>query len=100
MSVVGATTEVEFQFCVWSSGGGWRGRGVSWSNVAAGRFPASLHFWQTNRPARSCTHVVATCGRTEIDIARYLAARALDFQPWDAPSLLPAIDPDREVCGS
>jgi len=60
MSVVGATTEVEFQFGVWSSGGGWRGRGVSWSNVAAGRFPAFLHFWQTNRPARSCTNVVGT----------------------------------------
>ena len=22
--------------------------------------PAFLHFWQTNRPARSCTHVVGT----------------------------------------
>jgi hypothetical protein len=39
MSVVGVTTEVGFQFCVWSSGGGWRGRGASWSIVAAGRFP-------------------------------------------------------------
>ena len=44
MSVVGVTTEVGFQFCVWSSGGGWRGRGASWSIVAAGRFPAFLHF--------------------------------------------------------
>jgi len=49
MSVVGVTTEVGFQFCVWFSGGDWRERGASWSIVGAGRFPTFLHFWQTSR---------------------------------------------------
>src|SRR6202035_4634967 len=42
------------------SGGVCRWRGASSSSVAAGRVPTFLHFWQANRLARSCTHVVGT----------------------------------------